>query len=91
MIDTSNTAMKNLKLPAPTHTKIVAYLNYIYLSMDQQKELRTFFDSISPTLMDEVVVYIFAYALRKNRMLRFCKTLNEQIICSIKLVCCVPE
>lgn len=34
MIDTSNTAMKHLKLPTPIHVRIVTYLNYIYQGKD---------------------------------------------------------
>lgn len=60
IIDTSNTAMKNLKLPSDIHSRIVTYLNYTYDSMDQQKELKFFFDTMSPNLKDEVVRFIFA-------------------------------
>lgn len=60
VIDTSNTAMKHLHLPASSHAKIVAYLNYINDSKERQNELGIFLDSISPSLMKEVVFFIFA-------------------------------
>lgn len=77
VINTSNTAMKHLKLPPATHSKIIAYLNYISDSKDRQNELKTFLESISPSLMSEVVFFIFAQALSKNRMLRYCRSFNE--------------
>lgn len=64
IIDTSNTAMKNLDLPPSIHVRIVTYLNYIYPGMDQQKELLLFFQAISPSLKDEVCRHIFAVALK---------------------------
>lgn len=91
MIDTSNTAMKNLDLPPHIHIRIVTYLNYIYSGMDSQKELKSFFEAISPALKDEVCRHIFAVALRENPLLQYCKSFNEKIIKNIKLVNCLPE
>ena len=83
--------MKNLRLPSDIHSRIVTYLNYTYDSMDQQKELKFFFDTMSPNLKNEVVRFIIAQSLRINPLLKTHPSFNQQIIHSIKLINCVPE
>jgi hypothetical protein len=69
--------MKNLKLPSDIHSRIVTYLNYTYDSMDQQKELKFFFDTMSPNLKNEVVRFIIAQSLRINPLLKAHPSFNQ--------------
>jgi hypothetical protein len=49
-LDTINTAMSNLGLPAELKKTIKEYFINTFSRMDQQHELNRFFDDISPSL-----------------------------------------
>jgi hypothetical protein len=45
--------------------------------MDQQKELKFFFDTMSPNLKNEVVRFIIAQSLRINPLLKAHPSFNQ--------------
>ena len=65
-IDISNTAMKNMKLPAFLQRAVSDYLLQTQNTQDQQKELQEFLEHLSPSLKFKVNVHIFNDVLRNN-------------------------
>lgn len=83
--------MKIEKMPADIQSRVVAYLNYIQLTLEQQKELNTFFENISPALKSEVVNFIFSSAIKHNPIWKQQPAFQQILIYNIKMQMKQPE
>lgn len=63
--------MKNLSLPELLQTKIIGFLSYTQSFLDSQNELKEFFDTVSPSLRQEVIQVIFKDTLMHNSLINF--------------------
>jgi hypothetical protein len=66
--DTANTAMANLDFNSATCSKVRAYLITTQATQDQQEELDSFLQNISPSLRFKVLVTIFSVSMKRNRV-----------------------
>ena len=69
-IDIANTAMKNLNINKDLKSKVINYLLYTQSNRDQQRELETFKELISPSLQMEVTRYMFTDIIKVNSILQ---------------------
>ena len=65
-IDVANTSMNNLQLKQDTKTDIRMYLISTQNTQYEQKQLKNFFDTISPTLKEKVLIEMFLDVLKSN-------------------------
>ena len=65
-IDTANTAMKNLKLPAKTQRMVKDFMLSTQSTFDQQQELNKFLEMISPSLRFMVSSHIYTKMIVGN-------------------------
>ena len=79
-IDTANTSMSNLKLPATIQEKVREYLFYTQSNLENQRELEDFKTMISPSLRLEVNRQIFLKVLIANPIFGDNPELNELVI-----------
>ena len=79
-IDTANTSMNNLKLPAMMQDKVREYLFYTQSNLENQRELEDFKTMISPSLRLEVYRQIFMKVLIANPIFGDNPELNELVI-----------
>ena len=66
IIDTANTAMENVNLPAYLRKDIREYFQTVMITMQQQQELSKFMDNISPSLALRVRGHMFENVLRDH-------------------------
>ena len=67
-IDTANTAMKNLKLPAKTQRMVKDFMLSTQSTFDQQQELNKFLEMISPSLRFMVSSHIYSKMIICNEV-----------------------
>lgn len=68
-IDTSNTAMKNLKIPDEIQNEVREYLIATHEKLEQQEEIARFSQMISASLKVEVSQQIFYSITKKNKVI----------------------
>ena len=90
-IDTANTAMKNMKLPEEIQQKVQQFMMLTQSSLDQQKELDSFLDMLSPSLRLEVTRHIFGEAIASNEVLSGNADLIEFVVYKLNTLLYLPE
>jgi hypothetical protein len=91
-IDIANTAMKNLKIHSELQNKVINYLLYTQSNRDQQRELESFREMISPSLQMEVTRYIFIDIIRMNPILQDSpKKMVDYVLQNIGTILFLPE
>lgn len=91
-IDIANTAMKNLKINSDLQRKVINYLLYTQSNRDQQRELETFKEMISPSLQMEVTRFIFIDIIKLNPILRDSPSkMIDYVLQNINTVLYLPE
>mmetsp|Transcript_4461 Transcript_4461/g.8634 ORF Transcript_4461/g.8634 Transcript_4461/m.8634 type:complete len:648 (+) Transcript_4461:217-2160(+) len=90
-LDTANQAMTNIGLPIKLQTKVLDYITYTYSSRDQQEELNSFFEMLSPSLKQEVSMSLFRDILVSNATLADSSGIIEQLLVKLSPVLCKPE
>jgi len=58
-IDLANTAMKNMDMPKDLQQDVISYLQYTQQSQNGQQEFEYFYQCLSPSLRNEVIILIF--------------------------------
>jgi hypothetical protein len=69
-IDTSNTAMQNLKLPNELQDEVRDFLIFTQGTLEQQEEMAKFFQMISSSLKIEVSQQIFYCVAKDNEIIK---------------------
>jgi CRP-like cAMP-binding protein len=68
-MDTSNTAMSNLRVPVELQRKVKEYMLVTKNNQQHQEELKEFLKHISPSLKQKVYIHIFSEASKLNDIL----------------------
>jgi CRP-like cAMP-binding protein len=90
-LDTANQAMTNIGLPLTLQTKVLDYISYTYSSRDQQEELNSFFEMLSPSLKQEVAMNLFRDVLILNPIFSDRPDIIESLLFKMHPVLCKPE
>lgn len=90
-LDTANQAMTNIGLPLDLQTKVLDYISYTYSSRDQQEELNSFFDMLSPSLKQEISMNLFREILLSNPVVSESSGIISQLLFKLSPVLCKPE
>ncbi len=63
----------------------------IKIDKENQTELQTFLEVISPIHKEEVIRYLFAKCLQQNFLFKYCKDFNEALLGGFNLELSSPE
>ena len=75
-----NTNMKNMKLPEAIQTEIREFMFTTQNTLDNQKEMNTFVEMLSPSLKNLVMQHIFINAFNRNELFKQEKELVDSLI-----------
>lgn len=89
--DITTTTMKNLNLPEDLQTKIMEFLTYTQSFLDSQNELKSFLDTISPSLREQVIQHIFAETLKNNSIVNYDPSLIDFLTKKLETKIKMPE
>jgi hypothetical protein len=89
--DITTTTMKNLNLPEKLQTKVTGFLTYTQNMLDSQNELKSFLDTISPSLRQEVIQYIFSETLKNNPIVNYDLNLIDFLTKKLETQIHMPE
>lgn len=90
-IDTTNTAMANLRLPGYIQKSIQQYIVYRHQTLDSQEELEKFLHLISPSLIVDVTKEIFSKVIYRNKLLHKEPDVVEYMLKRLKIQLKKPE
>lgn len=85
------TTMVNMHIQVPLHRSVMAYLVSSQASMRKQTEFEGFFVSLSPSLKQEVLSFLFFQAISLNPAASQDTEVADWIITKIKYKYCRPE
>lgn len=89
--DITATTMKNLNLPESLQVKIIGFIMYTQNFLESQNELKEFLKTISPSLREEVIQYIFSESLKNNEIVNYDENLLDYITKKLETNIHMPE
>ena len=90
-VDNAGLTMKNLSIPRDLQNKVQSYLLYTRSTHDQQKDVDSFLNLLSPSLKVDIQQYIFADTMTKSKVFEGKKEIMEHIVSDLKIMRLTPE
>lgn len=90
-MENASCTMKNLKIPKPLQMRINDYLWVTHNTLDQQNELDSFLNQLSPSLRIEVRKVILKESISKNDVFNCSSEAVDAIIQDLNILLFMPE